>query len=283
MMRYLFCLALSAWSVTALAQLRWIAPDTVALGRPFTVQLVGVQGLAVKPQVPDTLTDFRPFEVVSTEYEADKWTFVLRSFSIDSVQRLSLRLKYPRGAEATQPEVIRFTFQSALHEPLKTAQYTWDNSLYPIRLPVRWVLVLGIVLILLVAIGFSLWFLRMPLKRSIARWHTQRRWALFLRAWAEIERRNLAEPERLRALNTLWMHHLRPNGPPLEALTLHELQTELNQAQFQPEAQTLLASIQTEYEAFYAGRTHSSDRLQALFAELRTAIEQIELKRSQTA
>ena len=267
-------LGLCLLALTAAAQLRLTAPDTVALGKPFAVQVTWPADF--RPLSADTGVGFRPYEVVSWQPQGTTGAaVVLRSWSIDSLQTLRLVLRNGRGDSLVATHLLRFRRRVA---DLQTAEFQYPTRTLPVALPFRTGrLVAVLVGLFALLVGLAV-VLRKPIRRLWLQRQARRRFRQFARNWQSTLHSPEPAPERLARLNRLWMTYLDERQPrggyPLAAQTLNELALTLPaDAQLAPTAEALLEAIRAEYAALYARKPLAEPELAALAQRLWAALE----------
>jgi len=197
---------------------------SVKVGEPVPYALTYVHDPALEVIFPDSTADFKPFELIRRTYQPtrtrqgrsfDRTIYLLRTFSLDSVQRLRLPVLVLRGRDTltvqARPDSVRLLRTAPpLRPELPTPVLQQNTRLLPV--PQRfnypyWLVGLDVVLVVAGALVLSF---RRRLRRRYQRYRLRKNHAYFLAQYARyIERyelsRSLTNMERA---ITLWKNYL---------------------------------------------------------------------------
>jgi hypothetical protein len=273
--------------------------DTVAIGRPFTAQASVVYAREFGLIMPDSAKGYAPFELVRIDtirrgmvrdtiveddkkrsyvILADSLQLTLRTFSLDSVQRLRLRYRLI-DSTVTPPDThwaVSSTDSVRLNAcwprvPPASAQPQFDFGLNQIREPFDWQ-GLFVLLALLGMLGSAAaWALQRPIRRYLARRALDTAWAAQQAELSRLE--GLIETDAkasLAGINALWRAHFQSElFVRLSALTTAELADALAATPLAPDSPILVALSRAEDRAVYAGLAADAASVRADLSRLR--------------
>ncbi|MBT2559156.1 hypothetical protein J7E24_15300 [Hymenobacter sp. ISL-91] len=217
-----------AASAAAMAQLESVAQGrfrkaSVRVGEIIEYELTSDHAPALEIIFPDSATSFAPFEYVSRRYRPtrtregrslDQAVYRLRTFSLDSVQTLSVPVTVLRGRDTlllpTPPAQVRLQPTAPVAAPAGLPALRQNLQLRPVAQRFNYPYWLaGLAVLLLLAGGLVLGF-RQRLRRRYRRYRLRKNHAYFLAQYARhVERftlsRSLTNMERA---ITLWKNYL---------------------------------------------------------------------------
>ena len=213
---------------------------TVEVGAPIGYELTYTHAPELEVIFPDSTADFKPFELIRRAYQPtrtrqgrsfDRTVYWLRTFSLDSVQRLGLPVLVLRGRDTltvpARPDSVRLRRVAPPLRPDLPAPVLQQNTrLLPV--PPRfnypyWLAGLDAVLVLA---GSLVLAFRQRLRRRYQRYRLRKNHAYFLAQYARyIERfelsRSLTNMERA---ITLWKNYLSTlENNAINSLTTREI------------------------------------------------------------
>lgn len=211
-----------------------IQGDTIALGRPFEVRVVLNYPKNATLILPDTSQAFQPYEFMGLNRStrpagsqlSDTLIYRVRSFETYLRQILSLEFRLNQNGKI-QGLTLSDSFKLASRLPAKmnsgdslTTQYHQD--LLPIILPPDYSGILLMVLVVVVLLGLTLYFLYTPLRRW---WARRKLYHAFSLVQQEVQALDPKDAETfLYRLNRLVREYLSSGSPyHLESLSTSEL------------------------------------------------------------
>ncbi len=206
--------------------------DSVKLGEPVRYCLSAIYEENELVVFPDTLDGFMPFEVIKREYFPtkivaegrlyDSAVYLVRTFSMDSMQSLSPLMVFYRdddslGLQVQEAKVSMDLSVGALPAVIKMKE---EVGLQPLkRLLPPWFYV-AVSAVFFVVVGLLLVFFRNPLKRGADSWRKRRQYRKFSQRFDQLA----LQDGQLSATIFLWKRWLQEmEGMPIPLLTTHEL------------------------------------------------------------
>lgn len=213
-----------------------IQGDTIPLGRPFEVQVVVSYPKGATLLTPDTAQAFKPYEFMSLTRSSgksgirtsDTLLYRIRSFETYPRQILSLDFRLSQNGD-TQSLTLTDSFQLASRLPAKlnpgdSLTTNFHLDLLPIHLPPDYSGMLLMVLVVVVILGLTAYFLYTPVRRWWARRKLHRAFSLVQQ---EVQTLDPGDAESfLYRLNRLVREYLSSGSPyHLESLSTSELKS----------------------------------------------------------
>jgi len=217
-MRSRFLLLVLLLPVWASAQTREVkvmgVPDTLAIGRPFELELRVTHATSDSLQLPVSSRDWRPWEVVT--YSPPERTgqqtrvrLVVVSFSVDSLQEVRPKVDVytAPGRQITLTAPAASAKLNSRLPPnvsqLDSLSFRADARLASLSPPFPWVQVGSIVLLVVGALALLAVLLREPLRRTLQAWRF-RRGVLWQLDALEHHWQHPLSPDAVRSANHTW-------------------------------------------------------------------------------
>lgn len=270
-----------------------ILQDTVDLGVPFKARLKLTHPAYLKVWLLDTAEAFRPFEVVKTAKQetlksgpevTTQTNYLLRSFAIDSTQRLSIPFAYKSrnservGQGASNIDSVTFIPRLPAFPP-ESYNYKANVEMAEVGAPafVQWFFyAVALFAIGVILAGVSV--LRRPVQRFIRRRKIDKEWRQTRQALLDVQEQEKMQALLIQKVNAIWKRYLEKTYLPLanspaSALAALDSREFDDLMQLLPHLdaasrQTLRELLSAEEDIYFAKKNYPSDEVRRLIIQL---------------